>query len=64
MAILALVHFPILVINAYGTSNTMDMSYTATMTTFGNLGSANVVKSVVIPGCDENEFQFRHCQIG
>eukprot|EP00804_Cyclotella_cryptica_P009635 CCRYP_006299-RC/>CCRYP_006299-RC protein AED:0.29 eAED:0.29 QI:364/1/1/1/1/1/4/125/1018 len=63
MSILAVVHFPILIINAYGTNNGMDMSYTATMTTFGNLGSANLVNSVTIPGCDENEFQFEHCQI-
>lgn len=64
MAILAIVHLPILIINAYGTNNTMDKSYTATMTTFGNLGSAKVVNSITIPGCDENEFQFEHCQIG
>jgi hypothetical protein len=47
----------------YGTNDTMDKSLSATMTTFGNLGSANLVDSVTIPGCDENEFQVEHCEI-
>lgn len=64
MAILALIHSPILIMNAYGTNTSMDKSFSATMTTFGNLGSANLVASVTIPGCDANEFQFEHCEIG
>ena len=34
------------------------------MSTFGNLGSAEKVGVVAIPGCDEAEFQFKHCEIG
>ena len=63
MSILSILHAPILVINAYGTNNRIG-SFTAATTTFGNLGSAMEVMSVDIPGCDETEFQFKHCQIG
>lgn len=64
MAILSIIHLPILIMNAYGTNGIMDMSISATLTTFGNLGSAKLVDSVTIPGCDNNEFQLELCEIG
>ena len=64
MAILALIHTPILVVNMYGTNDSKDRSFSATTTTFGNLGSASLAESVTIPGCNANEFQFQHCEIG
>ena len=64
MLILSVIHLPILFINALGTNDKMGMSLSAAMTTFGNLGSAIDVGSVVVPGCDETEFQFEHCEIG
>ena len=64
MSILSILHLPVLFINALGTDNKMGMSLSAALTTFGNLGSAEDVGSVDIPGCDETEFQFSHCEIG
>ncbi|KAL9185465.1 hypothetical protein ACHAXT_003242 [Thalassiosira profunda] len=63
MSILSILHLPVLFINALGTDNKMGMSVSAALTTFGNLGSAEDVGSVDIPGCDETEFQFSHCEI-
>lgn len=64
MAILAVIHLPILIMNTYGTNASINTFYSATMTTFGNLGNAKVIESVNIPGCDDNEFHFEHCEIG
>lgn len=64
MSILSVMHLPILFINALGTNDKIGASLSAAMTTFGNLGSAMDVGSVAIPGCDETEFQFEHCEIG
>lgn len=64
MSILSVLHLPILFINTLGTNDKIKLSVSAAMTTFGNLGSAMDVGSVAIPGCDETEFQFEHCEIG
>ena len=64
MLILSVLHLPVLFINALGTNDKIGLSLSAAMTTFGNLGSAEKVGVVDIPGCDETEFQFEHCEIG
>lgn len=64
MLILSIIHLPVLFINALGTNDKIGLSISAAVTTFGNLGSAMKVGSVLIPGCDETEFQFEHCEIG
>lgn len=64
MLILSVLHLPVLFINALGTNDKIGLSLSAAMTTFGNLGSAEKVGAVAIPGCDETEFQFEHCEIG
>jgi len=63
MSILSVLHLPVLFINALGTNDKIGLSVSAAMTTFGNLGTAVNVGSVAIPGCDETEFQFEHCEI-
>mmetsp|Transcript_2880 Transcript_2880/g.4113 ORF Transcript_2880/g.4113 Transcript_2880/m.4113 type:complete len:1141 (+) Transcript_2880:236-3658(+) len=62
MLILSFIHLPVLIINMYGTSIQYESSSFA-LTTFGNLGSADEVTSVHIPGCNENEYQFNSCII-
>ena len=70
MVILSVLHFPVLVLNTFGTNTKTlraeikDQTLDPAMTTFGNLGSAMNVTVVNIPGCDETEFQFEHCKIG
>ena len=64
MTILSILHLPVLFLNTLGVNDKMGLSVSAALTTFGNLGSAIDVGSVGIPGCDETEFQFRHCEIG
>ena len=64
MSVLAILHLPIIFINTLGTNHKISLSVSAAMTTFGNLGSSALVGSVAIPGCDETEFQFEHCEIG
>ena len=64
MLVLSILHSPILFINTLGTNSKIGLSVSAAATTFGNLGSATDVGSVDIPGCDETEFQFSHCNIG
>ena len=64
MLILSILHLPVLFINTLGTNEKISLSITLAMSTFGNLGSAEKVGVVAIPGCDEAEFQFKHCEIG
>ncbi len=69
MLVLSVLHLPVLILNTLGARPdslrvAIKDQTLAAMTTFGNLGSAMNVTVVAIPGCDEAEFQFEHCNIG
>ena len=63
MFLLTILHIPVLFINMFGTTTQYDNVFTAAITTFGNLGSAEDVVEVQIPGCDESDFQEDMCSI-
>ncbi|KAL7497202.1 hypothetical protein ACHAWT_005249 [Skeletonema menzelii] len=63
MFILSLLHAPVLVVNAYGANDLIGSSFNLATTTFGNLGSAEDVASVIIPGCDEMELPLNGCKV-
>lgn len=63
MFILSLLHVPVLIVNAYGANDLIGSSFNLATTTFGNLGSAEDVASVDIPGCNEMELPMSGCKV-
>mmetsp|Transcript_9056 Transcript_9056/g.13500 ORF Transcript_9056/g.13500 Transcript_9056/m.13500 type:complete len:1091 (+) Transcript_9056:834-4106(+) len=63
MFLLSILHTPILFINMIGTSMQYENYFTTAITTIGNLGSADEVAEIKIPGCTEGDFQQDICSI-
>lgn len=59
---LSIVHLPIAMINTFGASFQYN-SLTIAITTFGNLGSADDITEIKIPGCNEAEYQTIECTL-
>ena len=64
MLLLSILHLPVLYINTFGTKFQYENVFTAAITTFGNLGPADDVSEVKIPGCNADDFQVDICSIG
>jgi len=55
-------HIPIAIVNTFGASLQYD-SLSFAVTSFGNLGSADSIDDINIPGCNESDFQQINCKI-
>ena len=63
MFILSILHVPVLIVNIYGANDLIGSSFNLATMTFGNLGSAEEVDSVDIPGCNEMELPLNGCRV-
>jgi hypothetical protein len=62
MVILSIIHLPMVIINSFGESAKLGTASVA-ITTVGNLGAAQNVSTVFIPGCSRIDYQQDLCNI-